>query len=173
MVSKMSAADKRRAVLLCSTIAVALWPQLSMAQPPSGVFGSYAGLGCPTTGDTEENCIPMTATDQVRISRGKDSDATVKIRMVFDKGHTCALESKATWSDGGFAVRTQGLDPNKPCQLELRITGSILTLHDPEGLCREVYCGTRGAFDGARFKKKKGSGHRAEGDKEHNLASQP
>jgi hypothetical protein len=134
-------------------IGLGIWPHLCLAKPPTTVFGEYTGIGCPTKGKTG-SCLTTKATDRVRILRGKGADATVNIKIVFAQGHTCTLEGRAEWSDGRFTLRADGLDPNKPCQLVLRIRGSVLTLEDSEGLCREVYCGMRGAFNGARFKKK-------------------
>ncbi|GAB3894259.1 hypothetical protein GCM10028825_36300 [Spirosoma agri] len=74
--------------------------------------------------------------------------------MSYDKGQICELEGEATWTDGQLVLATDGLDATKPCQLMLRIKGSVLTLTDSEGRCKEVYCGTRGTFNGARFRKK-------------------
>jgi hypothetical protein len=122
-------------------------------KPPKTLFGEYVGIGCPAESKAGA-CLPTKPTDRVRLSRGKDEQATVSVKIAFDRGHSCELEGSATWSDGRFTIRADGLDPKKPCQLVLRISGSVLTLEDPEGLCREVYCGTRGMFDGARFKKK-------------------
>ena len=127
---------------------------LGQAKPPSKVFGNYVGIGCPGKAGTA-GCIPTSAKDRVQILRGRAGrGASVKIRVVFAGGHVCSLEGKADWTGGGFVIRADGLDPLKPCRLVLRIRGSVLTLADAGGLCREVYCGTRGAFDGARFKKK-------------------
>jgi hypothetical protein len=134
-------------------IALGIWPHICAAKPPSTVFGEYIGIGCPTK-DKADTCLPTKSTDRVRILRGQGADATVNVKIVFDKGHICTLEGRATWTDGRFTLRADGLDPNKPCQLVLRVSGSVLTLEDPGGLCRAVYCGTRGALDGARFKKK-------------------
>lgn len=134
-------------------IGLGIWPHPCEAKPPSSVFGKYAGIGCPAKGKADP-CLPTKATDSIRILAAKDADAMVSIRIVFDRGHLCILEGRADWSDGRFTLRAEGLDPNKPCQLVLRISGSVLTLEDQGGLCREVYCGMRGAFDGARFRKK-------------------
>ncbi|HVG20552.1 MAG TPA: hypothetical protein VNI02_15995 [Blastocatellia bacterium] len=143
---------------IISLVACVVWlgiePQPCAAKSRPALFGEYIGMGCPAKGKTAP-CIPTKATDRVRISRGKDANATVNIKIVFAEGHTCTLEGRASWSDGRFTLRADGLDPNKPCQLVLRIRGSVLTLEDPGGLCREVYCGARGAFDGARFKKRR------------------
>jgi hypothetical protein len=144
---------------ICALV-LGISPHLCAAKPPPSVFGDYAGIGCPANG-TPDGCLPTTATDRVRILRGKGGrDATVIIKIVFAEGHTCTLEGSADWSDGAFTLRADGLDPNKPCQLVLHISRSVLTLEDSGGLCRDVYCGTRGALDGARFKKTAGASKR-------------
>ncbi len=132
-----------------------LWigPYPCAAEPPTAVFGNYSGSGCPPK-TRMEACLPTKATDRVGILRDRETDAKVHVKMVFDKGHVCALTGGAIWSGDRFTLRADGLDPDKPCQLTLRIQGSALTLEDAGGLCREVYCGTRGAFEGARFKKR-------------------
>lgn len=130
-----------------------LWPNLSVAEPPATAFGDYIGSGCPSKAKADA-CVPTKATDRVSIQRDKEADAKVNVKIAFDKGHICALEGGAGWSDDHFTLRADGLDPEKPCQLVLRVNGSALTLEDVGGLCREVYCGTRGILDGARFKKR-------------------
>ncbi|KAB2927578.1 MAG: hypothetical protein F9K25_13990 [Candidatus Contendobacter sp.] len=123
------------------------------AEPPATAFGKYLGSGCPPKVKANA-CLPTKATDRVSILRDKETDAKASVRIVFDKGHICALEGGAVWSDDHFTLRADGLDPSQPCQLALRINGSALTLEDVGGFCRQVYCGTRGTFDGARFKKR-------------------
>ena len=137
-------------------LSLGIAPLSTMAEPPSSVFGQYFGAGCPTARGAGD-CLPTTAADHVRIAPDKSTGATVSVKMIFDKGHVCALEGGATWTDGRFILQADGLDPEKPCRLGLRITDSTLALEDPGALCREVYCGTRGAFDGARFKKRPGN----------------
>lgn len=138
-------------------IVLGISPHLCAAKPPPNVFGDYAGIGCPA-GGKPDGCLPTKSTDHVLILRGKDGkDAKVSIKIVFAKGHMCTLEGSADWSDGSFTLHADGLDPNKPCQLVLHISRSVLTLEDSGGLCRDVYCGTRGALDGARFKKTHGA----------------
>jgi hypothetical protein len=123
------------------------------AKPPAKVFGNYVGIGCSGKAGTKD-CLPTSARDRVQILRGRGNQSSVKIRIVFAGGHVCSLEGRAVRTGNSFTVRADGLDPQKPCRLALRIRGSVLTLEDAGGLCREVYCGTRGAFHGARFKKK-------------------
>lgn len=122
------------------------------SEPPSSVFGEYHGAGCPSKGQPG-SCLPTGASDRIRILPGEGADALVNVKIVFEKGHSCTLEGEATWVEDHFTLRADGLDPAKPCQLELRLSDSELKLNDAGARCREVYCGTRGAFDGARFKK--------------------
>lgn len=133
-------------------IPLTILPNLAVAEPPLSAFGEYIGAGCPSVGKAG-TCIATTPDDRVRIFRDKNANAMVSVRIIFDRGHICTLEGAATWMDGHYTLRSDGLDQNKPCQLELLINGAVLTLDDPDALCREVYCGTRGAFDGARFMK--------------------
>ena len=134
-------------------ISIGIVPDVSIAAPPSAAFGEYIGAGCPRKGAVD-SCLPTTRTDHLRISSDTDARATVNVKIVFDKGQSCGLKGKATWTNGYFRVQADGMDPDKPCQLGLHIDGPVLTLEDPGAMCREVYCGTRGAFEGARFKKR-------------------
>ena len=128
-------------------IGVAIWQLLSAAQPPSNIYGSYIGVGCPSTTNSN-SCVPAKATDHVSIVRGKNADATVSVRIAFDKGQSCTLQGKAAWSNDSLTLTAEAFDSIKPCQLVLHFKGSELSLEDQGLLCREVYCGTRGTFDG-------------------------
>jgi hypothetical protein len=120
-------------------------------RPPATVFGEYRGAGCPAGNKTD--CLSTKRTDRVRILRGRGGQSSIRINLVFEQGHTCSLEGQAVWSNNRFVINAEGIDPQKPCRLTVRIKGSILTLEDARGNCREVYCGVRGAFQGARFRK--------------------
>lgn len=149
-----------RAVQRCRVLTLAmgvigfgLWSHSSMAETPATAFGEYVGSGCPSKAKAT-TCLPTKASDHVSILHGQETEAKINIKIVFDKGHICALEGGAMWSEGSFKVHADGLDPEKPCQLLLQIKDSELTLEDVGGLCREIYCGARGTFEGARFKKR-------------------
>ena len=118
-------------------------------RPPAGVFGEYVGAGKSTSGK------PVTRkSDQVRIVRNAAGNISIAISLTFGGGQICELEGNAVWTNGQFVMIADGLDESKPCRLILRISGSMLTLQDTEGRCRDVYCGTSGQFDGAQFRKK-------------------
>ena len=125
-------------------------PEVSNAEPPTSIFGIYSGAGCHELTKTDA-CLPTTLRDRVILRQNKQNDAMVSIKIIFDGGHSCSISGEATWSDGIFKLRAEGLEPDKPCMLQLRVSKNRLDLLDEGGFCREVYCGTRGAFDGARF----------------------
>jgi len=148
------AAQKCRVLILAmGMIGLGLWSHFSMAEAPATVFGEYVGSSCPPKTEAT-TCVLTKASDHVSILHDQETEAKINVKIVFDKGHICALEGRAVWSEGSFMLHADGLDPTKPCQLLLQIKGSELTLEDAGGLCREVYCGARGTFEGARFKKR-------------------
>lgn len=118
-------------------------------RPPASVFGEYAGIGKSASGKPV-----IRKSDQVRIVRNAAGNASITVSLTFGGGQICELEGKAVWANGQLVMTADGLDETKPCRLVLRLNGSMLTLQDAESRCREVYCGTMGAFDGARFRKK-------------------
>jgi len=127
--------------LACPLAAVA-------AEAPAAVFGQYAGAKCPKNNTT---CVPANPSDQVHVARGTDGKAKVSVRIAFGQGHTCRMDGNAEWTGDKFTLRADGLDPNAPCELALKIQGSMLTLEDPDSRCQPVYCGARGVFNGTRF----------------------
>jgi hypothetical protein len=133
-------------------ISLAPFKVLYASGPPSTVIGEYRGHGCATKVQTD--CVPTQASDRVQIQKGQGAEALVKVKISFDRGHTCRIEGRATWSDDHFTLHADGLEPSQPCILELRVNGSELTIQDEEARCRQLYCGTRGTFDGTHFKKK-------------------
>ena len=118
-------------------------------RPPATIFGEYIGVGTSATGKlvTRKN-------DRVRIVRQPDGNTSVTVSLTFDRGQTCDLEGSAAWAKGQLVLTADGLDETKPCQLVLRFKGAMLTLQDTETRCGDVYCGTGGRLDGARFRKK-------------------
>jgi hypothetical protein len=87
--------------------------------------------------------------DSVRISKLKNGKAKVESRLVFGAGQSCLIEGEAEWKENVLTLQAEGVDDSKPCRLEMRFSGEKITLADPQGRCRPVYCGPRGTFEGA------------------------
>ena len=122
-------------------------------RPPDPVFGDYSRrLMTSATGRSSRQRVGNQS-DRISILRSQDSDAKVVVSLTFDQGQVCELEGNAVWANGRLTLTADGLDETKPCQLVLRLNGPVLTLQDTEARCQGAYCGTRGAFDGARFQK--------------------
>lgn len=124
--------------------------------PPPETLGVYTGGGCPKLPNQNVACVAAEASDRVVISRKNHGKLYFTAKIVFGHGHTCTIKGPAAWSDSehGYTVTAEGLDPQKPCRLIARLDGNLLALEDSGGFCREVYCGSRGAFDGLAFRKK-------------------
>ena len=122
----------------------------AQAQVPPELFGQYGGIVC---GPAIKGCIPTTASDSVTIQPAANGRATVSVRIIFAGGQTCDVDGEGRWQGGKLTLVAEGLEANRPCRLGMRVASGVLSLDDPDRSCREVYCGTRGAFDGARFKK--------------------
>lgn len=136
--------------LVALATALAIFGSLAAAgEMPDSTYGRYLGAGC---SGVAESCIPTTRKDTLVISKAQGS-ARVALKVFFDRGHRCELEGEAQWVGSRLVVRAEGLDPEKPCELGLVFGKGVVELRDLEGRCRDVYCGTRGALDGARFKK--------------------
>lgn len=118
-------------------------------RPPAAVFGEYVPAGTTAKGKST-----LRKSDRIQILRGPDGETKVVVMLTADKGQVCELEGNAVWANGRFTLTADGLDETKPCRLVLRLSSSTLTLQDFEGRCREVYCGARGKFDGARFRRR-------------------
>ncbi|MBO0932450.1 hypothetical protein [Fibrella aquatilis] len=123
------------------------------ARPPDALFGDYSRRLTTSVKGRHTHQNKVGQPDRVRILRSQDGDANVVVSLTFDQGQVCELEGRAVWAKGQLTLTADGLDETKPCQLVLRLNGSVLTLQDTELRCQGAYCGTRGAFDGARFQK--------------------
>jgi hypothetical protein len=122
----------------------------SAAPSPAALIGDYVGAGCPAgrAGD----CLKTTAQDRLGIRRSGDA-FEAEVRLVF-QGQTCYVKAPASWDATQFVVRADGLEVDKPCELRVAPLGAELALTDVDNRCRQVYCGSRGSFSGARFKKR-------------------
>jgi hypothetical protein len=138
-------------VLALQALAASATGQESSTPAPAKAFGSYVGAGCakPAAAD----CLLTDGRDRLVISHDKDGSVVAGIKLVFDRGISCRLKVRASWVEDHFLMRAEGIDPAKPCELELLVNGPHVQLQDQGGRCREVYCGAGGAFDGARFRK--------------------
>ena len=122
-----------------------------MADPAAEAIGDYAGLACPK-GDL--TCVPTRASDRLRIFRAPDGTVRIDLRIAFDRGQRCQLETDLTVTDGVLRAGADGLQTDAMCELILRPRNGVITIEDPDQRCREVYCGARGTFSGTRFKRR-------------------
>jgi hypothetical protein len=103
------------------------------AGPPKSVFGIY---GQPGSGH-----------DSIQVTRQADDRVGVNLKLYYSSGHTCQMNTHGKWSEDHLAIVAEGLDPNRPCRLNLYFEDRRVLLKD-EGLqCAPVYCGTRGKLD--------------------------
>lgn len=114
-----------------------------------GPAGDYRGAKCPTQGP---GCTSGGPADRVRIGPVRDGKARVDVSLQFDAGHTCELSGEATAQSKRLILDADGLDADQPCQLTIDFDTSDIRLADDAGACRNVYCGTRGQFDGVHLK---------------------
>jgi len=121
------------------------------AEPAAEAIGDYAGLACPKSDLT---CVPTRASDRLRIFRTPDGTLRIDLRIAFDRGQRCQLETGLTVTDGVLRARADGLQAEAPCELILRPRNGVMTIEDSDQRCREVYCGVRGTFSGTRFKRR-------------------
>ncbi|MBI3560277.1 MAG: hypothetical protein HY080_00965 [Gammaproteobacteria bacterium] len=147
-------------LLITAVTGLMLSPLLYADPPPATIFGKYNGAGkCPPRDPKAEYCSNTTSTDYVIVKPSKKADAHVKIRRVLAQGHTCTLDQDMSWSDGHLTYNAEGIKPDKPCKLELWFKDETLVLKDIGYICRELYCGSRGLFEGGHFEKKPVQSH--------------
>ena len=116
-------------------------------RPPENIFGEYVGTGC-----SEDNLSCYSA-NHVSIASGTGGQAEASIYLTFSEGYVCSLTGKISSNHGQLMLNAEGIDAADPCELDFAVSSSGLTLSDPGGRCRTVYCGAGGTFDGARFRK--------------------
>ena len=120
------------------------------ADPIGDALGDYAGLACPK-GDL--TCVPTRRSDRLRIFRARDGTVRIDLRIAFDRGQRCQLETGLSALDGLLRARAEGLQ-DAMCELILRPRNGVITIEDSDQHCREIYCGVRGTFSGTRFKRR-------------------
>ncbi len=137
---------KTQQIKLLNTIYLTIWSLASFAQIPATIYGEYNAFGKGTS---------STLSKTVTITKSQDFLTKVTIQLSFPQGQSCELEGNANWKANQLTIIADGLETNKPCKLILKIKNNILTLHDIEGKCKEVYCGAGTGFELLKFKKKK------------------
>lgn len=91
----------------------------------------------------------MGSSDSLEISRQPSGTFTVKLRLYYDSGHTCSLDSDAaTWTRERLVLTAPGIRDDEPCVLEFTFRKGQVKLADYQLRCTPVYCGTRGTFYG-------------------------
>jgi len=119
------------------------------ARTPKSVFGIY---GQPGSGH-----------DSIQVIQQADGRVGMNLKLYYSSGHTCQMNTHGKWNEDHLAIVAEGLDPNRPCRLNLYFQNRRVSLKD-EGLqCAPVYCGTRGKLDGISLPKF--DSNRNEGDR--------
>ena len=109
------------------------------AGPIKSVFGVY---GRPAAGH-----------DSIRVAEKANGRIGVDLKLYYSNGHTCQLNQDGKWSGDHVAVVAEGLDPSRPCKLNLFFENGRVLLKDEGFQCAPVYCGTRGKLDNASLPK--------------------
>jgi hypothetical protein len=125
-------------VLLSLWTSVAATSQES-TRPVKSIFGVY---GQPNPGR-----------DSIRVVEKANDLIGVSLRLYYANGHTCQLNKDGTWSRDHVAIVADGLDPNRPCRLNLFFENHRVVVKDDGLGCAPVYCGTRGKLDNASLPK--------------------
>ena len=124
----------RLAILCAAAIAGALpLATQTHTRAPRSVFGVYG-----RTADGH---------DSIRITQKSNGKIGVAIKLYYALGHTCQLNKDGEWRKDHVAVVADGLDPDKPCQLNAYFDKNRVVLKDEGFRCTPVYCGTRGRLD--------------------------
>ncbi len=114
-------------------------PKSSPALSPYYIFGAY---GNRTAGS-----------DLIRVTEKSSGWIGVSVRLYYAGGHTCRLSQSGRWHEDHVAVVANGLDPNRPCRLNLFFENGAVRLEDEGRQCTPVYCGTRGKLDSVSLRK--------------------
>jgi hypothetical protein len=85
--------------------------------------------------------------DVVEIVPLDRTSAYVRVRLNFFNGHLCAIYGVAHPEAGALVYRPPP-EPGRAgrCALGIRVDRRQLSFDDPDGACRESWCGVRGGF---------------------------
>jgi hypothetical protein len=128
--------------IFCGVIAVmSSLPVVSqrLTRPAKSIFGVY---GRPTPGQ-----------DSIQVAKKSNDRIGVNLKLYYSNGHICQLNKDGRWNGDHVAIVAEGLDPNRPCRLNLFFENNRVLLKDEGFQCAPVYCGTRGKLDDANLPK--------------------
>ena len=97
---------------------------------------------------------PVKTRDCLSIRSGGKGEIEFALQLVRANAHQCSLEGRAVAVAGGYGFLP---DPKvhdeiaQKCRLQLKIKRHTIELQDPEGHCRQVFCGARAGIDGTEF----------------------
>ena len=97
---------------------------------------------------------PVKTGDCLSIRPGGKGEIEFALQLVRANAHQCSLEGRAVPVEGGyrFLPEPQAHDEaEQKCRLLLKIKRHTIELQDPEGHCRQVFCGARAGIDGTEF----------------------
>jgi len=129
---------------ILGTVIGALGPVPAAAQagdgPPRSIFGTYGQFAA--------------GRDSIRVIERANGKIGLAIKLYYSNGHTCQLNADGDWRDAHVIVVAEGLDPSRPCTLDVFFSDSRVSLKDVGLRCAPVYCGSRGKLDNVGLSKR-------------------
>ncbi len=86
------------AVILASCLGMPLPLSAQSSQPPGTIFGLYQGKAP----------APGLGPDRVRVSRAKDNQVTLDVKLYFGHGDVCQIRETGPWTGKSVLVRAEG-----------------------------------------------------------------
>lgn len=118
------------------------------------IFGNYAiqrdnFIVNPEKGTKD----PVKTEDCLTIKPSKENTLHFSFNLVGANGHTCSMEGEAVFTGSAYQSVPDADDPDVPqdCRLQIHIRRNTIALSDPDGACREYFCGVRAGIDGVEF----------------------
>ena len=136
------------AILLAFLAAVPAAASAPVADSIAGVYKTSHGIAM------YDGSLPpgqrMPVEDVMEVVARPHGEAYVRLRLIFDNGHVCALYGIAG-AEGDALVYRPRRDGERQCVLSIRKAGGRIVLHDKDGACQPNFCGMRGILEGASF----------------------
>jgi hypothetical protein len=131
-------------IALVAAAATAAWAASgSLVDDLAGVYKDHFANG-DVDGDKYKS------EDVLEIVKTGPDQAYIRAHLEFYNGHSCAIYGIARLESGALVYRPKD-DPASGCVLTLKKAGGRVVFGDAGSACKNLYCGMRGAFDGAGF----------------------
>lgn len=96
----------------------------------------------------------ITSTDCLSVKWGRQSGIDFSFELIGANGHSCSMSGHAErqgriWRYQPDPAATD--EAERSCRFELTPRRHTLLLSDPNGTCRQYYCGARAGIDGTEF----------------------